>query len=226
MKKVFIQVVPLQPFVDEADPSKGTKLQKGIYDTSTLGPEFEYGETSFPLIPLINGNVSPGDIVEIIILKPSPTRPNIMLNLEQFKAELKSVLTAKNVIHSAKVEIMDIPNRDSEHGTLLLFNELRKRILPDTMLSCDFTFGTNTIQLMLYNLMRYANQAIDDFEIGWLIYGQRDWNTGEMQIIDESFNFTIDSVITASLVGDGERLDNALYAMTGGESLNIEVAAL
>lgn len=230
MKKVFIQAVPNQPYID-GDPAKGTNLKALCYRMDALGFDEKVSvPTTSPLIPIVMNTVEECDEVEVIMLMKVPgervldpnteIRPYMKENLRTVLGEYQKVFDAKNMLSPPRIEVVEVPEEECNSNMLLVFNELRKKVGANTSLSCDVTFGNKSMVILLFNLIRYFNRKLDDFSIDYFVYGDRDWSgNGQNVIYDQSFEFLIDDVITSSLVKDKEALDEALFEMTRGSSL-------
>jgi hypothetical protein len=241
MKRVFIQSVAIQPFKD--DPSKGTKLEKIRYNIEGMNFVNLEGElskeTTSPMIPVMEEILEVGDDVQVLLLmkvpeerakeseKITPISPNIEANRDTVLEELKEVFVAKDI--NAEIVVIEIPEKENNANMLMIFNDLRDRIEEDTLLSCDVTFGNKSMAILLFNLIRYCNQKKDNFILEYFIYGERDWSKSPEKIgaiYDETFEFFIDDVITASLVSGDEALDVALRKVTAERSLYSETSKL
>ena len=230
MKKVFIQAVPNQSYID-GDPEKGTFLKALCYRMDSLEPGWGIsGPTTSPLIPIIENTVEEGDEVEVFLLMKAPRervldpqaeiRPYIKDNLKTVLNEFRDVFDSKKMAKKPRIEVVEIPEEENDSNMLLVFNELRKKVKAGTALSCDVTFGNKSMVILLFNLIRYFNIKLDDFSVDYFVYGDRDWSgNGQNVIYDQSFEFIIDGVITASLDKGKEVLDDALFDMTKGGAL-------
>jgi len=238
MKKMFIETVCNQPFkikdfkTRERDPALGTEMRIHTYRVESLGFGIEVSEeTSYPIIPVMDATIEKTDDVEILLLMRVPSeriddatvdvRPHVKYNLDKLKEELKQLFEKKEMVAAPKIRLVEIPEDESNTNMLLVFNELRKLIPNNVSLSCDVTYGNKSLVILLFNLIRYCNQRRNEFYVDRLVYGDSDWTRedGAATIYDQSFEFTIDEVITASLFQDDDSLDNALYKMTENKTL-------
>ena len=238
MKRIFIETICNQPFkikdheTKERDPALGTEMRFQQYRMDSLGLGKELSEkTSYPIIPVMEATVDKTDDVEVLLLMRVPSermddqavevRQHVKYNLDKLLDELKNLFEEKAMAGTPKIRVVEIPEDESNANMLLVFNELRKLIPDNVTLSCDVTYGNKSLVILLFNLIRYCNQNRNEFYVDRLVYGDTDWTLEEgiATIYDQSFEFIIDEVITASLIKGDDALDKALYKMTESKSL-------
>ena len=204
MKK-FINVSPFQP---------PKYLVAGIYkavDNDRLKYE---NETSFPIIPVINGYVEKGE--EITIITIVSAHENSIINYKTFKNAVNE-LAEKNSF-KVNFEEINIPFDNSLEVQLDVFRQLISRINDNDKLFCDITFGTKVTNQVLTMSVNFGYRVCKDVIPGCIVYGEKDHNTGEMKIYDITSLVYLDEFVrVAAESGIGNPLTAIKMMMNWGE---------
>ena len=160
--KKFFMVTPQQ--------SEGM-LHKQHYATMD-NSRLEYaGDTSFPVVPLVNGYADEGEEVQVVTLtygKPS----NCAQNLVRLKDELLEL--ANNTGVRIGLESVDVPFDDSVGALIHSYQLLVDRIDDGDVLHACITFGSKPLSLMLTMALQYGYRIKGDVAIECVVYGQMD----------------------------------------------------
>ena len=187
MKK-FITTIPYQ------DPEKfGQKggLVRSVYQADD-NERLVYGETAFPIIPVINGYVENGE--EIVIIPIMADYENVRGNYTYFKDEVKNLCDSRSIKYSFD-ESVTIPYNNFIETELDLFGKLIERFDDgDTIYSC-ITYGTKPFPIIQTMAMNYAYRIKKNVSIGCVVYGAMDHNTNKSAIYDVTSLFYVDETI-------------------------------
>ena len=187
MKK-FITTIPYQ------DPEKYNQrggLIKSVYRADD-NQKLVYGETAFPIIPVINGYAESGEEIEIIPILAD--YKNVDGNYNIFKDEVNELCTSIGVKCTFN-EAVRIPYDNSIDTELDLFGKLIDCFEDrDTIYTC-ITFGAKPFPIILTMAMNYAHRIKKNVSIGCVVYGAMDHNTGESSIYDVTSLFYIDETV-------------------------------
>lgn len=199
MKK-FISVSPFQP---------PKYLVAGIYkavDNDRLKYE---NETSFPIIPVINGYVEEGE--EITVITVVADYENTLENYEALKMEIKKIEEEKAIkVHLKEVKI---PNDNQLKVQLDVFGQLIDYISDEDKLYCDITYGTKVMNQVLTMGINYGYRVCKDVIPGCIVYGEKDHNTGEMKIYDITSLIYLDEIVRVAAESGISNPKNAIKKM-------------
>lgn len=167
MKK-FIMCCPLQP--------EG-KLKKNIYEPD--GDErLRYGETCFPVIPMINAYTSDGEEIELIVIKSDAETTEH--NMELLNGELESFEKRLSI----KKTMVPTSYNETIGTQLDLFAKLVSEIRDgDELYICD-TFGTKPTPMIENMAAQYAAKAMENVTVESVVYGQLDHVSGKSKLFD------------------------------------------
>lgn len=161
MKKFFMVTPQQQP----------GNLMPQVYEPqgNTL---LKYGETHFPIVPLINGYAEDGEAIKVITVTYS--LDNCLNNLTILEEELHSLKEARGI--ECEIESLLVPADDSVQAVLHVFQELINRTEDDDVLHACITFGSKPMPLVLVMAMQYAYRIKRNASIDCVVYGAIDYN--------------------------------------------------
>ena len=148
-------------------PEKSLKLIH--YQNPGQSPVLEYGETHFPIIPLIANTAESGETVKIIAVKPAYTTTDYCLKV--FQEELKAV--------SEKIGFTKLVDSSSDGDQIY----------------ADITFGTKPIPMLMLMFMNFAYRCRKDTEIEAVIYGALNHEEKTASLYDVTALFFMNSVV-------------------------------
>jgi len=186
--KKFIFTSPFQ---------KEGQLRKVIYQAEENSP-LKYGETSFPIIPVINGYVEENEKILIVCVvtehsKLSEEYPNAARNYERFKTELTELAQKKNL----KFILMDpiiTPYGENIKNHLNLYAKLITTVGDNEIIYADLTYGTKPFPIVEIMALNYAYKLRKNTDIGSIVYGDFDPVTNVSGINDISPLFFMDAI--------------------------------
>ena len=161
MKKFFMVTPQQQP----------GKLMPQVYEPQG-NSLLEYGETHFPIIPLISGYAEDGEAVKLITV--TYDQSNCMHNLDILKQELASLEESRGI--ACDLDSVVVPADDSVPAVLHVFQELIDRTDDDDLLHACITFGSKPMPLVLVMAMQYAYRIKRNASIECVVYGAIDFN--------------------------------------------------
>ena len=132
----------------------------------------EYGETHFPIIPLINGYADNGETVQVVTV--TYDQSNCMHNLEILKQELADLRNNQGI--ECQLESIVVPVDDSVSAVLRVFQELINRTADDDVLHACITFGSKPMPLVLVMALQYAYRIKENASIECVVYGAIDYD--------------------------------------------------
>ncbi len=158
MKKYYT-TIPQQPVPD------GLRLT--LYKNPGNSPLLNYGETRFPIVPVIANSAEKDDEVRVYGIKPAYENTN------HWKAELEKELDALAAEKGFKykLEILETPQSETVENHLELFRRLTQTAEKDDKIYADITFGTKPIPIILLMFMNYAYKNREGAEIESIVYG-------------------------------------------------------
>lgn len=162
MKKFFMVTPQQQP----------GKLMPQVYE-SQGNSLLEYGETHFPVIPLINGYAERGETVKLITI--TYDLGNCLHNLDILRQELEGLKTDAGI--DCELDSVVVPADDSVSAVLHVFQELIDRTADDDVLHACITFGSKPMPLVLVMAMQYAYRIKRNASIECVVYGAIDFNS-------------------------------------------------
>ena len=162
-------------------------------------PALEYGETRFPIIPVINGYTLQNEEIRVIVLCQDHER--CVNNLKYLRQELESVFQTKNLRAAATAtegelfELVMVPFSDKVTDHVETFQKLIDRIQDGDDLHACITYGSKPAPMVELMAMRYARQIKKDTYISCIVYGQLGRGGDPSYIHDETALAHLDDLI-------------------------------
>ena len=170
-------------------PAPSLKLIQ--YRNPGQSPVLEYGETHFPIIPLIANTAKPGETVKIIAVKPAYATTDHCLTV--FQEELKAV--SDRIGFRYETEIFDTPQSEMIGNHLDLFSRLVDSTENGDRIYADITFGTKPIPMIMLMFMNFAYKCRKDAEIENIVYGAMNHEEKTASLYDVTALFFMNSVV-------------------------------
>ncbi|GHU52406.1 hypothetical protein AGMMS49975_08110 [Clostridia bacterium] len=187
--KIFISVIPFQ-----GQDKEGNDLLKQLIYTPSGNSRLEYGETRFPIIPLINGYTENGDKVRVIAILTDGE--NYKHNYEKyFITEIDAIVETKN-LDFAGIEAIQVSANEDIDAQLALFGKIIDKISDGEDIYACITYGTKPTPIVETMALNYAYRLKKDVSIGCIVYGQFP-HKGEPRgkIYDTTALFFMDSIV-------------------------------
>lgn len=182
MKKFFM-VTPQQP--------KGM-LKKQKYQ-SAGNSLLEYGETCFPIIPVINGYLEQGEQAQLITV--TYDSDDCRRNLETLSEEVAVICAAKDA--TCAIDSVEVPFDDSVSAVIHVFQELINRTDDDDELYACITYGSKPMPIVLVMALQYSYRLKKNAYIECVVYGQidRSQNPPTARIYDVTALVQLDEIV-------------------------------
>ena len=180
MKK-FITFIPRQP-----EESLTAQTYQAV-DNERLA----FGQTRFPVIPMIHGYSEPNETVRVIAVQED--YDNSRRNLEYLRLELESLRQDFGI--QAELTVVVIPYDDGFETQLDTFQKLINLLEDHDMLFACITFGGKPIPIVETMALRYAKTALKDTVIRCVAYGQLDHSSGTAKIYDVTPLLQMDEIL-------------------------------
>ena len=132
--------------------------------------QLAYGETRFPIIPVINGYLDEGEACELITV--TYDSDDCRRNIDYLKAEVGSVCESKNA--SFEIKSIDVPFDDSVASSIRIFQKLIDHVADGDELFACVTFGSKLMPIVLTMALQYAYRLKNDVCMECVVYGQID----------------------------------------------------
>ena len=140
-----------------------------------------YGETRFPIIPVIHAYARPGEDFRVLLVVEE--YENCLQNAQTFRQELEALCREAGLL-CPEIEILSIPFDDSVTTQIATFQLLTERIRDDADLYACITYGSKPAPIVELMALRYARQMKKDTYIACVVYGQFDHNRGKAMLYD------------------------------------------
>jgi len=205
--KTFICAIPFQP---EGSLKPVTYVPSG-------NSKLEYGETRFPIIPVINGYAGDGDKIRVIAILTGGA--NFKHNYEKYFVPEITELAAKKGYEFAGVETIGSPDSEDIETQLALFIDLIATVGDGEEIYACITYGTKPTPIVQFIALNYAYKLKKDASIGCIAYGRFMHNDenghGIGRIYDQTALFYMDSIVNKLADLKAPHPEAAIRAMLG-----------
>ena len=214
--KTFITAMSLQ---EKGETLEKDKLQPVIYHA--LGySKLKYGETRFPIIPVINGYADRGDSIRVIVILTE--NEHAKHNYDTYFVKEMNDLVEKNGYLFDEIEIVRTPDREDVNTQIKLFGDLVKMLKGGEKISACMTYGTKPGLIVQFAAINYAvrikNKSPLDC-IGCIAYGRYLHKEKIGRIYDQTSLFYMELMINRLAEQKVEDAENVLriFLEDGGE---------
>lgn len=187
--KTFIAFAPQQP--------EG-KLQLSHYIPQG-NTRLEYGETRFPIMPVINGYADPGEQIHVILVVQD--HDHCRHNETYFRQELEALMARKNLSawtaseDGSLYDRVEVPYDDAVSAHIQTLQKLIDMIRDGDDLHACITYGSKPAPMVELMALRYARQIKKGCYISCIVYGQYDWDKKQMKLYDETALAHLDDIV-------------------------------
>jgi hypothetical protein len=202
--KTFVTTIPFQA--------------EGNLKPITYAPDgnskLAYGETRFPIIPVVNGYAEKGDKIRVIAILTDGE--NYRHNLEAYFTPELAELAARNGYGFDGVEIVKTANSEDIETQLKLFADIITKIEDGEELYACITFGTKPTPIVVSLALSYAYRLKKDTTVGCIVYGLfRHDGGGHGVIYDTTALFYMDSIVNRLAERKAPNPEAAIRAILG-----------
>ena len=211
--KTFISTIPFQG----KHPKTGEDMLKPVTYEALGNSKLEYGETRFPIIPVINGYAERGDKFRIIAIVSEGE--NFRHNFETYFIPEVTAFVGKNGYDFSGIEIINTPDSEDIEAQLALFVDLIGIIGDNEEISACITYGTKPTPIVQFMALNYADKLKNDIKIGCIAYGRFLHNDGGGRsvgrIYDQTALFYMNSIINKLTETKAPHPEKAIRALLG-----------
>ena len=169
--KTFLSFSPRQP--EHA-------LKKAVYEPVD-NKLLTYGQTRFPIIPVIHAYAQPGEAFRVLLVVEE--YENCVRNAQLFRQELEGMCREAG-LPQPELQVLSIPFDDSVATQLSIFQLLTEHIQDEADLYACITYGSKPAPIVELMALRYARQMKKNTYIACVVYGQFDHNRGKAMLYD------------------------------------------
>jgi len=208
--KTFICTIPYQG----KDAKTGEDMLKPVVYEPTGNSKLKYGETRFPIIPVINGYAEYGDKIRVIAIIPEGG--NCSHNYNAYFVPEITALVKKNGYGFTNIEPVNTTDSEDIEAQLSLFSKLIGIVGEGEELSACITYGTKPTPIVQFIALNYASKLKSNVSIGCIAYGRFLHNEKKAgKIYDQTALFYMDSVVNKLAEMKAPHPENAIRAMLG-----------
>ena len=167
--KTFICTIPYQGKHEKT----GEDMLKPLTYQALGNSKLEYGETRFPIVPVINGYAERGDKIRVIAILTEGE--NFRYNYETYFVPEITKLANNNEYEFGGIEIVKTPDSEDIEAQLELFVNLISKIKEGEEISACITYGTKPTPIVQFAALNYAGRLINANPlgcIGCIAYGR------------------------------------------------------
>ncbi len=145
----------------------------------------------YPILYAINGYASEGEEIEVLVLTAEYSEcENSYIDFQNDCKELCDKLEV--VCNFIKISIPDAESIDKH---LYTFQRLIENIQDYDELYICATYGTKPTPIAEFMALNYAYRALDNVSIECIVYGGKDFISGEKKIYDITELFLMDQIV-------------------------------
>lgn len=152
----------------------------------------EYGETAFPILPVINGYCAPGEEIRMVLIVQD--YPFCHQNALTFRKDFDALCAEKGLICEG-IEEISVPFDDAVSTHIATFQKLIDVIHDGDDIHACITYGSKPSPMVELMALRYARQIKKDTYISCIAYGQVNFKAKEAKIYDETALAHLDDIV-------------------------------
>ena len=219
--KTFICTIPYQPKGETPEKDGLKPLRYEARGNAKL----VYGETRFPIVPVINGYAEKGDRVRVLAILTEGD--NFSYNYETYFVPEIAALAEKNGYAFEGIEIISSPDSEDIDTQLVLFADIISRIGYNEEIHTCITYGTKPTPIVQFMALNYINElkkeTPTDTPIKCVAYGRFLHNDYEGQgvgrIWDQTALFYMNATVNALAKNRAADPEKAIRIMLGLEAV-------
>jgi len=227
--KTFITAIPFQPHDKYGDKSKD-QLRAVVYPAKG-NSKLKYGETRFPIIPVINGYAEKGDKIRVIAILTDGD--NFKYNYETyFINEINRIIKEKElVLNGNEIEVIKTADSEDIETHIKLFSDIMTAIGDNEYIYACITYGTKPTPIIESMALSYAhrlkNVSVECIVYGrymnhntWLSDKENEKNKENNGIYDTTSLFYMDSIINKLAEMKAPNPEKAIRIILGVDDVN------
>jgi len=205
--KTFITTIPFQ-----GKDSNGNDMLKPVQYTPVGNSRLTYGETRFPVVPLINGYAERGDKIRVIAILTDGD--NFRHNFDTYFVPEINALVEKNGYLFDGVEIVTSSDNEDINTQLTLFIDIIAKIGEGEEISACITYGTKPTPIVQTMALNYAHK-LKNTKIECVVYGRFRHGNPIGDIFDTTALFYMDSIVNKLAENKASDPEKAIRIMLG-----------
>ena len=225
--KTFISVISFQGKRRQEDGTEKDALESVLYKPSG-NAKLEYGETRFPIIPVINGYANDKDPIRVIAILTDGDNSNAKNSKHNydvyFKREIEGIVKSKSLLLS-EIEIIHTLDSEDIDTQLKLFSDIADTIKSEEDVYACITYGTKPMPIVLSMALNYAYKLKKDVSVVCTVYGRFSHKVDGKNvgyIYDTTSLFYMDSIVNKLAEIKAKDPAKAIKLMLGLESVGGE----
>lgn len=152
----------------------------------------EYGETAYPILPVINGYTEPGEEIRMVLIVQDYEFCH--KNAAVFQTAFEALCAEKQLVCKG-IEKIIIPFDDAVSTHIATFQKLIDAIHDGDDIHACITYGSKPAPMAELMALRYARQIKKDTFISCIAYGQVNFKTKEAKLYDETALAHLDDIV-------------------------------
>ena len=155
----------------------------------------EFGETRFPIMPVINGYLEKNEEYKIIAVVAE--HEFMIRNTDYLKEEIENLCEKKGIRYDEKTNFEEIRVAfdDGIETQLSIFQMIIQKLQDGDELYACITYGSKPAEIVELMALRYARQIKKNVYIGCVVYGQVDWKMKTSKIFDLTALLHLDDIV-------------------------------
>ena len=220
--KTFISAIPFQPY-DKSGNKENDSLKSLVYPAKG-NSKLEYGETRFPIMPVINGYAEKGDKIRVMAILTDGD--NFKYNYETyFIDEINDIIKAKElVLNGNEIEVIQTADSEDIETHIKLFIDIMTAISDNEDIYACITYGTKPTPIIESMALSYAYR-LKNVKVECIVYGrymnpnprlsdeENEKNKENNGIYDTTSLFYMDAVINELAEKKSPNPEKAIRAM-------------
>ncbi|MDR2132074.1 MAG: TM1812 family CRISPR-associated protein [Clostridiales Family XIII bacterium] len=190
--KTFIATIPFQ-----GKDGRGNDLLTPVTYAPAGNTKLAYGETRFPIIPVMNGYAERGDKIRVLAILTDGE--NFRHNHETYFVPEISALAKEKAYDFSGVEVISVPDDESIDAQLKLFADIIAKIGDGEETFACITYGTKPTPIVQTMALNYAYKLKKDVSVGCVVYGRFMHKSGDGRgvgtIYDTTALFYMDGIV-------------------------------
>lgn len=184
----------MKKFISFASYQSEATLKKVLYE-AVDNSRLEYGETRFPILPVINGYLEQEEEFEILVI--TPEQEDTIRNCTVLKEEIKELCEKKQIVfeEEKQFKVISVAFADDVDAQLDMFRKVIKELHSEDEIYACITYGSKPAEIIELMALRYARQIRKNVFIGCIVYGKVDWRKGLAWIYDVTALVHLDDII-------------------------------
>ena len=186
--KTFFVSMPFQ-----GKDKDGNDMLKPVLYESLGSDRLGYGETRFPIIPVIANYTTADDSVKIVAIITEGD--SFQHNFDAYFVPEVTTLSEKIGFQFEGIDVIRTPDSEDISVQLALFGDIIDKVRDNDELYACITYGTKPTPIILSMAMNYAYRLKENTTVECIVYGRYDHVAKSGRIFDTTALFYMDSIV-------------------------------